>query len=140
MWLEITALATTCCSFVYMERRHHCVFPDDIDGGTFFTSLHWRRVGGGSNSILKCQEGPLPSLSVQTNRSTFADESLRLYTLISTIDRTNEKLHICLTFDGCFFQFLRPLKRLLRLYTYLTKRSVQNPPVLYFRTLAASQD
>ena len=30
---------------------------------------------GGSNSILKCQGGPLPSLPVQTNRSTFADES-----------------------------------------------------------------
>jgi len=76
-----------------MERRHHCVSPDDIDGGAF-TSLHWKQGGGGSNSILKCQEGPLLSLPVQTNRSTFADESLGLCALIRAIDRTNEELHI----------------------------------------------
>ena len=142
MWLEITALATTCFFFVYTERRHQCVSLDDIDGEAF-TSLHWRRVGRGegeSNSILKCQEGPLQSLPVQTNRSAFADESLRLYTLIRAIDRTNEKLHICLTFDGCFFDCWRPLKRLRRLYTYSTKMAVHSPFVLYFRTLTESQD
>jgi hypothetical protein len=67
--------------------------------------LRYTRGGWGleSNSILKCQGGPLPSLPVQSNRSTFADESLRLYILISAINRTNEKLRICFTFDGCFF-------------------------------------
>jgi hypothetical protein len=108
--------------------------------GFYFATLEAGGGGEESNSIQKCQGGPLPSLPVQTNRSTSADESPRLYTLISAIDRTNENLRICLTFDGCFFDCWRPLKRLHRLHTYLTKRTVQNPFVLNFRTLTLSED
>jgi hypothetical protein len=65
----------------------------------------------------------LPSLPLQTNRSTFADESMRLYTLISAIDRTNEKTSNLPHFRRLLFRLLKAAEEIPEIIHVFNKKS-----------------